>query len=536
MIGIEIEFLTGRYHATPWDRQVNEGEVEWPPSLWRLLRALLAVWYAKAPDIGASDIRDLIRTLSAELPRYKLPAVSQGHTRHFMPLYKGNTTHVFDAFLHIKHGERAVIGWREATLSSELREVLGTLLERMGYLGRAESWASLRLMEAEELEGVRFNAVPRGGEASPVEGPTDSVRLLAPMPASDYLSWRDDQVASMKERKLAEKAEKGQNVKITAANKRNIEDALPEDLFDALRAQTATLRKQGWSRPPGSRWVFYERLRHELGNASPQYNTEELVEFPTTARFAVTGKAPPRLTHAHRVAGKVRAALMSLSDGAPVFAGKTKESEPMQGHRHTHIICEANRSDRGIMTHITLWAPMGFDPEAREALERLREVYGFKGPAIQTILLGVGQPEDFAGFKRAAGQCAELAQAKVWRSRTPFVSTRHRKDEVDPESGFQVGSPAHDLWRLITQDPRPLPTPSKVETVEDDDALRGVELAGKLVRWLDFKTTRGRGRGRGRRSAYGGTGFRVTFPEPVRGPLCFGYGRHYGLGLFEPVE
>ena len=28
---ISIQFLTGRYHATPWDKQVNEGAVEWPP-------------------------------------------------------------------------------------------------------------------------------------------------------------------------------------------------------------------------------------------------------------------------------------------------------------------------------------------------------------------------------------------------------------------------------------------------------------------------------------------------------------------------
>ena len=49
-----------RYHATPWDAHVNEGRVEWPPSPWRLLRALVAVGYNKlgwtdapAPAAGA---------------------------------------------------------------------------------------------------------------------------------------------------------------------------------------------------------------------------------------------------------------------------------------------------------------------------------------------------------------------------------------------------------------------------------------------------------------------------------------------------
>jgi len=31
MLIIELEFPAGRYHANPWGRNVNEGEVEWPP-------------------------------------------------------------------------------------------------------------------------------------------------------------------------------------------------------------------------------------------------------------------------------------------------------------------------------------------------------------------------------------------------------------------------------------------------------------------------------------------------------------------------
>ena len=46
---IAIRFPLGRYHATPWDRSVNEGAVEWPPSPWRLLRALVASYRNFAP-------------------------------------------------------------------------------------------------------------------------------------------------------------------------------------------------------------------------------------------------------------------------------------------------------------------------------------------------------------------------------------------------------------------------------------------------------------------------------------------------------
>ena len=65
MIAIELTFPAGRWHATPWGRQVNEGAVEWPPSPWRLLRALLAVWYHKCQDVPEDDIRSLISALVA---------------------------------------------------------------------------------------------------------------------------------------------------------------------------------------------------------------------------------------------------------------------------------------------------------------------------------------------------------------------------------------------------------------------------------------------------------------------------------------
>ena len=50
MIAISLRFLTGRFHATPWGHHVNEGVVEWPPSPWRLLRALVATFYRARPD------------------------------------------------------------------------------------------------------------------------------------------------------------------------------------------------------------------------------------------------------------------------------------------------------------------------------------------------------------------------------------------------------------------------------------------------------------------------------------------------------
>ncbi|HLG54745.1 MAG TPA: type I-U CRISPR-associated protein Csb2 [Vicinamibacterales bacterium] len=40
---VSIRFLAGRAHLHPWQTHHSEGRVEWPPSHWRLLRAIVAV-------------------------------------------------------------------------------------------------------------------------------------------------------------------------------------------------------------------------------------------------------------------------------------------------------------------------------------------------------------------------------------------------------------------------------------------------------------------------------------------------------------
>ncbi len=71
------------------------------------------------------------------------------------------------------------------------------------------------------------------------------------------------------------------------------------------------------------------------------------------------------------------------------------------------------------------------------------------------------------------------------------------------------------------------PSPSSVEAVPSTD------LAGHETRWLGFR--RQRNQGNGRKVASGmGYGFRIKFPDVVRGPIALGYGAHFGLGLFVP--
>ena len=67
MLAVAFRFPAGSYHATPWDRHVNEADVAWPPDLFRLSRALIATWHRKIRD-GEFPLESLGELL-AELDR-----------------------------------------------------------------------------------------------------------------------------------------------------------------------------------------------------------------------------------------------------------------------------------------------------------------------------------------------------------------------------------------------------------------------------------------------------------------------------------
>ena len=159
MFALEFRFPAGRYHATPWGRNVNEADVAWPPEPWRLLRALIAAWWRKGDRARWSedDLARLIDTLAETLPEYRLPrGAIHAHSRHYMPtgkLAKGRlkTTLVFDAFIRLPEGATLVAVWPRVTLEAEAFAFASDLARAIGYLGRAESWTECEVLA--EWEG-----------------------------------------------------------------------------------------------------------------------------------------------------------------------------------------------------------------------------------------------------------------------------------------------------------------------------------------------------------------------------------------------
>ncbi len=536
MLNIEIRFQSGTYHATPWDRQVNEGAVEWPPSSWRILRALIFTWYHKAQDeVEEQVVRDLIEKMSVP-PIFHLPPATLGHTRHYMPLYNGKTTKIFDTFASIEEGRSLYVKWPEVELTEEEGKALDILLNRLGYLGRAESWAEARLTENIPTEP---NSIPLPDGALLPDG-YESIRTLVCTPPDEYRDWREKIYSERKERRLSElramakkKGKDADQIKLKKSDEKKISGDLPEDLFAALHVDTRDMKRAGWSQPPGSMWIDYTRPRNAF-DVMPRARKGRISEKkPTAARFAVASQAPPRLTDAISLADRIHVALVSRSDGSPVFTGRDDNRKPLRGHKHTFILCESNlalgKGRRGEITHVTVYAPMGFTRKDRLALDGLTKVWGHGGHDVQLILLGVGQPEDFGGLNPGKGACPILVESPTWVSRTPFIPTRHPKATRAGKPklnarGVQIGSPEHELERLLRENG--FPEPIKMERTYYTD------LAGHETRWLHFR--RERKTGSGTKAGEMGYGFRIEFHEPVRGPIALGYGAHFGLGLFVP--
>ncbi|MGC8726021.1 MAG: type I-G CRISPR-associated protein Csb2 [Thermoplasmata archaeon] len=536
MLTLEISFINGQYHSTPWNSHVNEGVVEWPPSTWRILRALISVWHYKATNINENIIRNIIKKLSDEYPSYHLPHANLSHTRHYIPGKGDHKDKVFDSFAAVDKNEPLYVIWNHVILNEEEKKALNVLLNNISYLGRAESWASASIYEGE----INPNCEPFGNDQENKDK-YEKVNVLVPVKENVYKEWRDKAIISQKAdllEKLKTKAKlKGKEIsKLSKKDEDKIEKNLPKDIFEALHWDTKDIKGGEWSQPPGSEWIPYKIPEDPFG-VKPKYysgNKSNNV-INTVARFAVSSQVPPRLTDAIHIADRIHTTLVKYSNGLPTFTGCDNLGKPLKGHKHVYILPESNKAlgkgNKGEITHVTLYFKEGIGEMERQVLDKLNKIWGTGGYDIQLVLLGVGNPEDFGGMDPNKGLSPILAKSRTWISRTPFVPTRHPKTtrsgkpKLD-KNNLQIGSPIHDAIRLLKENGYP--------DIKKINYIYFTNLGGRKTNWLEFKYERMNGNGS--RGSSIGYGFKVEFKEEVSGPIVIGYGAHFGMGLFVPYK
>lgn len=527
---LQLRFPGRRYHATPWGSHVNEGQVEWPPSPFRLLRALLCTGFLKLgwePQGPPALARRLIERLAAQPPSYLLPPAPLAHSRHYVDA-AGKKPLIFDTWAQLDDGVVEVV-W-DVALPEDERALLDALAARLGCLGRAESWVEATLVA---LPTRPCNCAPlREAAVDREQGEQEPQAVLCAMDAAAYAAWRAEQVAPIEAEHCPAPGKR-----LSAAQQKKREAALapyPGDLIAALCCDTGALQAQGWSAAPGSRQVRYGRRRdaHLVPCAAPQRQpAAELVPLAllalTTPSRSKSALPPlPRVFPQGRLLHRALASVIGKQLGgdaalARCLLGVVDEGGARRaagGHQHAHLLYLDLDGDQRL-DHALVYAPQGLSAAALDALQRLRKTYS-KGhdDALQLALAGHGDAADLLAVAGEAPRRAltrVLGPSRVWESETPYLAPRMTKRSGRDRLEEQV--------RLECQQ-RGLPRPALVTA--------GALLHRQhhyIVHDHHDPANRHEPPWRARHA------LRLEFAEPVPGPLCLGYGAHVGLGRFKAV-
>lgn len=480
-----FRFIAGQYHATPWGRNVNEGAVEWPPSPWRLLRTLYATWQARAPHHPEDVVASLLEALS-EPPAFVLPETGEGHTRHYLPDTKHGTDKALDAFASVAPTDELYVEW-PIDLDDGQRAVLADLLALVPYIGRAESVCEGRLVDDADRPGGDGDTGAGGAGAG----------------AAAAAAW--GRAAHQRVEPLLDD-DGGHTVRLLAPE-------LPLDL-SALLVRTVELHKARLLRPPGTRWVAYERperARTHTGNRRPDH------QLVTALRWTIGNTALPRAQLAVEVGDALRTACMSRyqqrhgSSLPAVLTGKDPHGQPSTAqHLHAHHLAFSRKVGGRRLDSIVVWAPGGFEPAIVAALAELTHVHPqpdrLDRRGMRPLRVGL----------EAIGSMADLAPelvgaATAWETFTPFAPSRYPKRNVSWPEHLEV-----EVRRELEL--RGLPDPVRVHVVAGD--------------WAAYRTYRASDPHRHARKA---AGLRLEFAEAIEGPLALGALSHFGLGLFVPL-
>lgn len=524
MIYIRFQFPAGRYHATPWGSHVNEGDVEWPPSPWRLLRALLSVGFThlhwqKIPD----DAETLIQKLAGCHPAYALPVGVPIHTRHYMPVHEGSkvkSAKIFDTAIRIVDGESLWMRF-DAALTANERKLLGTLTEHLAFLGRAESWVDVDLVEScdENLNWFEPN------QATAPELNSRLVRVLSTQPSDEYLRWRSGAIVRISK---ARAASAGKD-KLASAQQKKLEQDFPKSLSECLMTTTSFLQATGWSQPPGSLWIDYTIPQGSSVIHATQRRNRRHAVLPEAAILALTSDSVRGTTlpsdsvglfvaeNMHKACVAKIARLTSDEGELATFTGRDRFGKMMPGHRHAHFIPLCLKGDKRHIDHILMIARDGIGSMAQKAIAGVDAIYAAGLPKAWVTVLG------FASLQQVQNELQSITRGprfnifgagQRFRSLTPFVASRHLKlkngkytlaDNLADECRFRNLPPA----RIVSPD------------------LNQCRNCGR------FRIAR-IGTGRQPPQAEGWF-LEIEFDNELADsqlPLALGYGSHFGLGLF----
>jgi CRISPR-associated protein Csb2 len=389
-----------------------------------------------------------------------------------------NTTKVLDNFWVTSNGDNTPVvwlfdgpEWTDALLSH-----LDACLARMTYFGRAESITEIRRLPT-----------------PPVDGPP--IVTLHP-------------------------SRIGNAVPVLALK--------PDASLAQLEATTDAPSVKDTNIPPGSRWMFAERPARPV--IKPKPRSKPALSPVSLIQFAIGFKVAPRfkdtvliierfrnrvlgcftkiLTGNHRM--KWSEATTEIREQALLLSGRDSNGNPAISHRHaSFFLCGTPDSP----SRLCVWRAEPFtDSEQRAILcaasTPLPLNYRDDPWTLNLVPLDRLVP---------APPGLDATTHHAWKSLTPYVPPRH----VYGRSGKEK------------------PGCSVAEQLSGELEDRGFPV-GRLIaavtdhEWVKIHRNKSERDGRTNNDKLGYT-VKLTFCEPVKGPISVGASSHFGLGLFVPV-
>jgi len=502
-------FPLGRFHATPWRvNSFDDPHGEWPPSPWRLIRALVARWYQWRREVDGAvadgTLERIIEAFCQSRVSFFLPSEARRGTalRQYQPVdfswkpkenKKGTipqekvygTTLVQDNYWAVP--PRCPVWWllEGGGWADDLLGVLDQCLERIAYFGRAESLTELCRWTGPLPEGVAANC-----QLQPERRSRRDVPVLVPVP-----------------------------------------DATPEQ----VQCITDQAHVRGSTVPPGAAWHFARRpdpipLRPPVRQRIDRSEPRRLVQLALGWNVAPELRAVVRLTDRFR--GRVLRELLRIKTGdrnatwnrvdvsvreaLADMVGKDAQGVPLVGHRHTEFLPWI---EDGVPARLLVWRDgRPFDEDEHTAILKAASrdlswaAAGSDADAWKVRLVALDRavppPPGFDG-----------SSALSWETVTPYVPPRHHLRGGKPRERESLGA---QIRRELAS-----------RGFSDAERVEVEQIGGGA--WVAVHVPRSKAAKRPFLGDRRGYFMRLTFPTPVRGPLRLGHSSSFGLGLFRPV-
>jgi hypothetical protein len=571
LIVLQQSFPLGRFHATPWRANpFTDAFGEWPPSPWRLVRAVVARWYQWQREAFAAadegEVERLVSALCDSSYRFHLPVYARNGSplRQYQPMELEMDPPKFKAYA-------AVFKSPSASLSQDLR----TRLKMADAEIIEENSSTLRVRVCKSSAKKK---VTQHFSEPPIEewcgsAPDPGVRSYSTVlvqdnywcvPRDEHGSvwwfiegelWNDDLIATL-DRCLERITYFGRAETLSHIRRSPgpwpeanclLRDKASADSVPVLVPQASASRADieritddpdiaNRSTPAGA-LRLHARVpevlpARESGVQSPVREDCRLVQFAIGCNVPPPPRAVARLTARFR--GAVLRELFRIKAGGSSTSwtdadvavraqvadmlGKDVKGKPLEGHRHTEFFAWL---DGGRPTRLLVWrGARPFDQDEQIAIFRAasRDLSWARPGLDETdwkvrivpLDSAVPPPPGFDGTRSV-----------VWESVTPFVPARHH---------LRGG--------------RPRESESTLNQVRRELVLRGlIEAADKVdideirdAGWVSVHVPRGK---KGKRAFLGdrrGYWLCLRFAEPIPGPVRLGHSSSFGLGLFRPTE